>query len=330
MPLEIHFTSVDIGRVSFAHTPDPMWETVLAFQKLISTSRIPIYSTWRRRAIREVQQVVPKPAWAMLCAIARPASYFPDFLTPPDPVEKISEGLDHLRHTPRWRLAHDLSRLARTGPLPSWCNDIIAGDRVGIDRLTEAISLVHEAIVTPHWTTIEGHIHADRTARSDAGLADGADGLLRSLRPALHWDPPVLRGRYPVDKKVLLNGRGLRLIPSYFCWGNPVTFADSSFSPTVVYPVSHSSDWVPKVTRCNRKAALVALLGRNRARVLASLLTAATTGELSERLEISLASASEHATILREAGLVNSTRAGSSRIHGLTPLGMAVLRGEHG
>ena len=42
---------------------------------------------------------------------------------------------------------------------------------------------------------------------------------------------------------------------------------------------------------------------------------------------MSLASASQHAAVLREAGLVVTLRHGNAVLHTLTPLGAALLRG---
>lgn len=53
-----------------------------------------------------------------------------------------------------------------------------------------------------------------------------------------------------------------------------------------------------------------------------------TTGELARRLDISPAGASQHATVLRRAGLVLSTRRRNLVLHTLTPLGRALLGGR--
>lgn len=70
------------------------------------------------------------------------------------------------------------------------------------------------------------------------------------------------------------------------------------------------------------------LLGRTRAAVLAGVRDPATTTALAERVGVSLAAASQHATVLRNAGLVHTTRIGIAVLHSLTPLGRALLDGE--
>jgi DNA-binding transcriptional ArsR family regulator len=68
------------------------------------------------------------------------------------------------------------------------------------------------------------------------------------------------------------------------------------------------------------------LFGRTRALVLRTLCDSnRTTGEIARSLDISMASASEHASLLRAAGLVASERYGNTVEHWLTPLGLDFL-----
>ena len=63
------------------------------------------------------------------------------------------------------------------------------------------------------------------------------------------------------------------------------------------------------------------LLGRTRAAVLRSLDGGTTTSELAGRLGISVSGASQHASALREAGLVSSRRDRNRMLHSVTDLG---------
>ena len=62
---------------------------------------------------------------------------------------------------------------------------------------------------------------------------------------------------------------------------------------------------------------------------LASLTHPATTTETADRVGISLPSASQHTTVLRNAGLITTTRTGTAVLHTLTPLGTALLRSDN-
>jgi DNA-binding transcriptional ArsR family regulator len=59
------------------------------------------------------------------------------------------------------------------------------------------------------------------------------------------------------------------------------------------------------------------------------LVHACTTGELARRADISAASASQHATVLRKAGLISTSRQGNTVRHTLSPLGAELLNTHH-
>jgi Helix-turn-helix domain len=65
--------------------------------------------------------------------------------------------------------------------------------------------------------------------------------------------------------------------------------------------------------------------GEERAQ-LSAIAQGCTTTELADRVGISLAAASQHASVLRDAGLITTRRQGSAVLHVLTPLGAELLR----
>jgi DNA-binding transcriptional ArsR family regulator len=76
------------------------------------------------------------------------------------------------------------------------------------------------------------------------------------------------------------------------------------------------------------RKALAALLGTTRSAALEILTVPCTTTQLAGRLGVSLATASHHATILRDAGLVTTRRHGSAVLHVVSPLGLGLLHGD--
>lgn len=139
----------------------------------------------------------------------------------------------------------------------------------------------------------------------------------------MRWQPPVLHVDYVEDRDLHLAGRGLRLIPSYFCWQRPIALADATLQPVLVYPLQQS---LPTIPERLPEASLASLLGRTRAAALRTLALGATTSELAGYLGVSAATATHHTTVLRDAGLVLSRRSGNTVLHTLTPLGAALLR----
>lgn len=76
-----------------------------------------------------------------------------------------------------------------------------------------------------------------------------------------------------------------------------------------------------------RQRTLGKLVGHTRSVVLRAIGDGATTSELARRAGVSLASASQHACVMREAGLVTTLRRGNAVLHTVTPLGAALLKG---
>ncbi len=72
---------------------------------------------------------------------------------------------------------------------------------------------------------------------------------------------------------------------------------------------------------------LRALLGPTRARTLAATAAGCTTTEIARWANVSTASASYHASILRNAGLIRTQRRGAAVRHTITALGAALLVG---
>jgi predicted transcriptional regulator len=141
----------------------------------------------------------------------------------------------------------------------------------------------------------------------------------------------VLEVLMPADYDLSLNGRGIALVPSVFVGQIPSLHTnpnDPGSAPWLVVPpadgrMQQRHLWENPQPR---GAALAALVGRNRAAVLRTIADGCSTTELAGRVGISLAAASQHASVLRDAGLITTHRQGSAVLHVLTPLGAELLR----
>ncbi|MCX5199204.1 winged helix-turn-helix domain-containing protein [Streptomyces sp. NBC_00249] len=140
--------------------------------------------------------------------------------------------------------------------------------------------------VAPYWDRIHRHLHAESALLGHFDRPGGREILL--VYPALH-----------------------DLAAASTIWAAPAP-ASAARGP-------HGSAAVPQP--------LVALLGRTRATILSAIADHAlcTTTELATRTKVSLASASEHATVLRHAGLTELTRDHKHVRHSVSPAGLALL-----
>lgn len=321
--LRIHFTPDDLARTCVAADADPMWEGALSFHWLHDRRNPLVFRHWRQ----QVRKRVPEPARRMLLAVNPPRGNFPDFLTPAAGVLGLRAGLEQLRSTQTAQLRSDVEGLARERRLPGWANKLAAGDRDVVQVLTQAVSNWYDVAVGPHWAQISGRLEADRAVRSRALQAGGIDSVLAGLPAPLRWQPPVLESPYPMDRDLHLNGRGLMLVPVFFCLWHPVTLINPNLPPVLAYPVESELDWLrPGGEAARPTRRLADLIGSTRAATLTRLgETPLTTGELARTLHVAPSSASEHITVLRGAGLLATHRDGGMVIHRITALGIQLL-----
>ncbi|MEV6259974.1 winged helix-turn-helix domain-containing protein [Streptomyces sp. NPDC051784] len=114
---------------------------------------------------------------------------------------------------------------------------------------------------------------------------------------------------------------GLILIPSLFITDRIQCTTSSHWTPTIYYPASgrylRSTPPTPR--------SLDRLLGGPRARILAALATPLQTTVEARLVNVTPPTASEHLAILRDAGLIDSSRSGRTATHELTKAGQALL-----
>ncbi|MFC4465557.1 helix-turn-helix domain-containing protein [Streptomyces xiangluensis] len=251
------------------------------------------------------------------------AGYIPDFLTPPTTGPDLSAALDQVRATPRHRLARELGQLAESRPLPSWTTSLARPGNAALASLARALAVYYRALLEPHWTHVRTVVGSDVALRTRALLDGGTRALLEGLRPLARWNEPILEVDYPVERDLHLDGRGLLLVPSYFCWRRPTALADPALPPVLVYPVPKNPLDVTHTT----EDGLIRLLGRSRAAILTAVArrNAPTTSDVAAAVGLALPSVSYQIGVLRDGGLVASHRDGKSVLHAATPLGLRLL-----
>lgn len=325
--LRIHFLPEDLPRTHVAATADPLWEAVLGLQLLHNGEGRLIFQGWRRHVRSRPSR---RAAEATLLSLCQPRGAIADLLTPATGVLGLEAGLDAVRSTPRRRIHRDLVHLAAHGRLPSWTRRLADGDRQALDHVAAALRSWHGLATAPYQDRIDRLLDLDRAVRLRDARLGGPERMLAGLPALLRWEPPVLVTHYPYDRDIYLNGRGLVLLPSFFCWRLPITLIDPELPPVLAYPVEHQVGWLdrPDPPDVGTRPALTALLGTTRAAVLDTVaLGPISTSGIAESVRISAPSASEHAAVLREAGLIITRRDGNSVLHSLSKTGAVLLSG---
>ncbi|WP_194292842.1 ArsR/SmtB family transcription factor [Streptomyces smaragdinus] len=276
-----------------------------------------VFAAWRTEARTRLEKL-PRSVGQLIRLLAPPSGDFPDLLTPLAAQKGIEAGIDAVLSTRRRQLARELTALSR---IPSWAGPLIRGELEALTVLGQALKDYFAHVMGPCWPRVQAQIEADRVRRARAFMAGGADGLLDSLRPTLRWQSPVLEADYPTDRDIHLDGRGLLLIPSVFCWRTPVTWIDPALPPVVVYPVDRTPTWWTPEPTTRRTDPLASLLGATRADLLRAATDGGASGELARRTGNSPAITSYHLKVLREAGLVIALPDGPQILYAATPLG---------
>ncbi|GAB2818450.1 ArsR/SmtB family transcription factor [Streptomyces daliensis] len=317
--LRIHFSAGDLARTRVADGLDPLWEIVLSIHQLHERRRDPVLRSWRHDA-----RTPGVRAQRVLAPLMPPQGYFPDFLTPAAASGGLECGIDAVLSTPRHQLRSEVTLLSARNPVPAWARALADGECDTLRRVGQALRQYHASVLEPSWQRITHRTEADRLNRSRTQCRLGTEAMLRTFAPLLRWQPPVLCADYPVDRDMHLHGRGLLLVPSYFCRRTPVALVNETLLPVLVYPARPEPPGPPAVP----ESRLAPLLGHTRTAVLQTLRHPRTTTELAGHAGVSLSSASEHAAVLRRAGLVTSTRESHCVRHALTPLGAELLTGN--
>jgi DNA-binding transcriptional ArsR family regulator len=295
--------------------PHPALEVALSLRVLGSSSVPPHLARWRRQV---EPRLPPQARGAWLSG--RGHEVLPDLL------DSVTAALDR-DAPPPWDVPVPPSGRGGRSAVPDAGSPGAPGEPG--EPVRAALRAYFETAIAPLWPHLATGVEGDPPARTPHAPRAGYEGLLAALGRDVAWQPPLLRIPCCGERTLDLAGRGLLLIPSYFCWGKPVIVRDAGgTTPVLAYPMrADAPAWAAGTGQPGEPAdrSLVALLGRTRAAVLRSVRTGCNTTELSRRAGVSLSTASEHAGVLRGAGLVVSSRKRNEMVHHLTPLGAALL-----
>jgi DNA-binding transcriptional ArsR family regulator len=324
-----NFTPGDVARTRFSPAAAPVVETMLIMAELRGQA-----AGSRRRVdrwLREALAAFPVTARPLL-DLLRPCRPWPDFLDSFAP--ELKEGLEEVRATPRSVLRSQLSDdwRQRAGRPPTWVRNLAEGDRESVELVVRALRDLHQAVVEPRWDGALVTFHAEVARRMPMLAVGGHEELFAALHPRLRWRENGL-DRTGFDGEYDLHGLGLVLMPSPFWTGDPLfSISDNGLRPNVLVYAAHPRGFhggppAPGGLTGDPVGgdSLAALLGPTRAAVLRALAAPRGTSELAGVVGISPASASEHAKVLRDVYLIETSREGRAARHSLTALGRTML-----
>jgi DNA-binding transcriptional ArsR family regulator len=306
----------------------PLSETTSAMRALVQPGREPYHLSWQRQA----RQVLPGLGLGPVFALLPPASYQPDFMSPPPdgPFTEISDDLARVRATPPEQVAAELRTMLATHPQPQVAAGQIA--RLGADpgtvrdRVADLLERAWSALVQPWWGQVRDVLDADITYRARQLADEGIAATLARLDRRVRWqDDDHLLIEIGASGQGSVADQGLVLLPSVFSWPGLGVQLDPPWHPTINYPARgiamlwHDQSPSP--------ADLARLIGHTRALLLRALAEPASTTGLAARCSLPVSTVSEQLAVLRAARLVTTHRTGRFLVHTQSALGAALAQG---
>ena len=360
----IRFTSDDLARTRVVTSYGPYAEALFGLGLLADPrANGALFGGWRQRVAATPGGEMATRGWAGSLGRLLRGEPILDLFTLIGPVTTAEEGAQAVLRIGRDQLRAEVDAAARwamaNGPgvpraLPAWLHRL-HDDRDIRSSFATALHASCRATIDPHWSGIRIHLENEASVVARVLAQRGVAGLLDNLHPAMRWCDGALEvcevthvtdqiatalfphgevGAGGSTSELRLHGRGLVLVPSVFCQRiTPYLSVADHDSPAVLfYPALRDVReayrlWTRHALGSTHKA-LAALLGTTRSAALEILAVPCTTTQLAERLRVSLATASHHATVLRDAGLVTTRRHGSAVLHIVSPLGLSLLRGD--
>ncbi|GIF23812.1 DNA-binding transcriptional ArsR family regulator [Actinoplanes tereljensis] len=333
--LRIHFTVADAMKVRVV-VLGAFAELLESFGKLTGPGDGRLFGRWRARTVAQARALSPDVR-ELARFIVPPTHGMADLFTVVGPTDEYTEAVERLVASPAEALRAELGYAPLIGgPRSGWIADFADGGRVARQRMTGALDGYHEVAIAPYWPRIRAVLENERTTRLGIMARDGLGAMLEGLAPPLlRWSPPVLEmpkyhpSSLEKNTDIYLEGRGLVVVPSLFAAADPGVFTPWGDGPVqLIYQVPLDAPtalrlWRDPGTPDDR--AVSTLLGTTRAAALRVVAGGCTTSELARRLNISPGGASQHATVLRESGLIISRRHRNTMRHTITRLGLDLL-----
>ncbi|SEJ22399.1 Helix-turn-helix domain-containing protein [Arthrobacter sp. yr096] len=316
--LRYELSDADLGGVRFGISP--LCELGLSLRAIRDPSRYPLQVPWLRRT----EDARSRLNLEGLLALVDERHWTPDFLNPrpSSPLTRIDDEFAALSVIPAEQFHSDL--MSVHGVIPAF----YAGPaRPAIRRMVGVLEDFWDSCFAPHWLRMRTILEADIVYRGRQIAQSGLFTMLNDLSATADFDGHALsiRLQTPVSRTEQTDGLGLTLVPTMFTRraSAPVS---AGMPPMLMYPArGQGAMW--ETERVANPAAIVAVLGEVRTSLLTALAAPASSTELGVRFGVTTSAVNQHLRVLRDAGLVTSTRYGRSVLYFRSELGSALLLG---
>ncbi|MPZ85123.1 MAG: helix-turn-helix domain-containing protein [Actinophytocola sp.] len=247
------------------------------------------------------------------------------FIAPPPAslAQTVEDDLASVRATPLELARHEIGECLRREPATDERVLGILRDPSVVSVVADTLDIAWHEMVAEDWPAMRAV--CDRDVIHRAGLLSGGGwaAALGGLHKRVRWRAGEIVVIHYADAHIDLGGRGLLLVPSVFVWPQVAVYTDPPWPHALIYPARGTAALLePELG--TPPGALADLLGRSRARLLATLAAPASTTQLAQGLRLAPGAVGDHLAVLRRAGLVSRARSGRSVLYRRTPLGDAL------
>ncbi|MEV0890000.1 DUF5937 family protein [Promicromonospora sp. NPDC050262] len=305
------------GAASVRWAMSPVHEVVSLARLLTEPRRHPVFQPWLRRR----RQRLTGLDLSALTVFMADGAYRPDFLDP-SPMSSeptFDDGLAALLAAPLDQVHAELVDAAARHDDDVRRRLLDDPERTRT-QAAAAVRRLWKAAVEPEWPSMRQALRAEMLDRAVQVNREGLRAVVPRLHPSASAEGDTITIESAVDVGVDCPD-GLILVPSLFITDRVQCTTSDHWSPAICYPATGRYLWSAPVT----PRSLDRLLGVTRSRILAALVTPLQTSVVADLVSVTKPTASEHLTILRDAGLIDSSRAGRTVTHELTVAGRALL-----
>jgi DNA-binding transcriptional ArsR family regulator len=313
-------TEDDVGSVRFGISP--LCELGLSLRAIREPARFPLQLGWLRRT----EEARTRLDMRTLGGLIDDRMWTPDFLNPrpASPLTRLDDEFALLLATPPEVFRADL--LAVHGQVPEAFE---GSTSAALRRIVRALRQLWETCFEPYWPRMRAVLEADVVYRGRQIAQAGVATMLNGLSSRIDYDHGVVSVRLStaLDREQAIDGNGLTLVPTMFTRRASAPVGEGP--PMILYSArGQGALW--EAERIANPAAVAAVLGETRASLLAALGDPASSTELGVRFGVTASAVNQHLRVLRDAGLLVSTRYGRSVLYLRSELGTSLLAAHGG
>ena len=302
----------------------PLFELDNTLRRLSGVNHARLPAEWAARLRPIFRRLRATTALDAVLAV-QTSRYGAAFIAPPPSsmAQTLEADLVNVRATTLSLARAEIAKCLAGEPEPAPEVLAILRDPAVVSIVADTLEQVWHELLAADWPALRAVCERDVVHRAGLLSRAGWTAALEGLHSRVKWRDGEIQITHRTDAQFDMEGRGLLLVPSVFVWPQVAVYTEPPWPHALIYPARGTAallepDDVPP------PSALADLLGRSRARLLATLSTPASTTQLAATLRLAPGAVGDHLAVLRRAGLVNRARAGRSVLYRRTPLGDAL------